>query len=93
VLGCNWHYLAVVKHVNKLIELNYYYHHHLIENNLLNTVSDYVKFVGYNLKISHCYHVSNCSLKTVFHITSLVGMFRPIITEIKVTKTTEHSPP
>jgi hypothetical protein len=25
VLGCNWAYLAVVKHENKLIELNYYY--------------------------------------------------------------------
>jgi hypothetical protein len=24
VLGCNWPYLAVFKHVNKLIELNYY---------------------------------------------------------------------
>jgi hypothetical protein len=24
VLGCNWPYLAVVKHLNKLTELNYY---------------------------------------------------------------------
>jgi hypothetical protein len=26
VLGCNWPYLAIFKHVNKWIELNYYYY-------------------------------------------------------------------
>jgi hypothetical protein len=28
VLGCNWTFLAVVKHVNKRTELNYYYYYY-----------------------------------------------------------------
>jgi hypothetical protein len=29
MLGCNWPYLAIVKHVNKWTELNYYYYYYL----------------------------------------------------------------
>jgi hypothetical protein len=32
VLSCNWPYLAVFKHVNKLNELNYYYYYYYFDS-------------------------------------------------------------
>jgi hypothetical protein len=59
----------------------------------LHTASAYVKFVGYNLAVSHRRHVCNCWLITVFHAYAFVGRlvicqfpssYFPLITAVKL---------